>query len=201
MSSDRFLPVVVKSTVVPGTTDTVVRGELEAASGKSLGSFGLGMNAEFLREGAAVADFMEPDRIVLGYEDETTLSALEQLYAVWDCDKIRVNTRTAELIKYANNALLATQISAINEIANLAEAIGDIDMIEVAQGLHLDRRWNPVTDLGQLWPTFSPTWCQGADSVAAACQKTCVLCSISAKDPVCPCKCCGRLSTSTTRSP
>ena len=62
--------VVVKSTVVPGTTDTVVRGILERASGRRAGSFGLCMNPEFLREGSAVADFMEPDRIVIGQWDD-----------------------------------------------------------------------------------------------------------------------------------
>jgi UDPglucose 6-dehydrogenase/GDP-mannose 6-dehydrogenase len=151
-SSARFLSVVVKSTVIPTTTDTVVRTELEAISGIARCAFGLGMNPEFLREGTAVDDFMNPDRIVLGYEDEPTLAALEELYAPWDCDKLHVNTRTAELIKYANNALLATQISAINELANLADAIGDIDIMEVVSGLHLDRRWNPLTPQGRLWP-------------------------------------------------
>jgi UDPglucose 6-dehydrogenase len=71
---DDYLSVIVKSTVVPGTTDTVVREEIEAASGKRLGEgFGLGMNPEFLREGEAIEDFMEPDRIVFGHEDAVTL--------------------------------------------------------------------------------------------------------------------------------
>ncbi len=145
---DRFLSVVVKSTVVPGTTDTVVREAIEAASGKRFPAFGLGMNPEFLREGEAIEDFMAPDRIVLGHEDPETLARLELLYAPWTVDKLRVNSRTAELIKYANNALLATQISAINEIANLAAAIGGIDVMDVAQGVHLDKRWNPITAAG-----------------------------------------------------
>lgn len=144
--SDRFLSVVVKSTVVPATTDTVVREALEQASGKTLGAFGLGMNPEFLREGEAIEDFMEPDRIVLGHEDPETLSRLEALYAPWDVDKVAVNTRTAELIKYANNAILATQISAMNEIANLAAAVGGIDVLDVVNGVSLDKRWNPILD-------------------------------------------------------
>jgi UDPglucose 6-dehydrogenase/GDP-mannose 6-dehydrogenase len=141
---DRYLSVVVKSTVVPGTTDTVLRREIEAASGLRFGGFGLGMNPEFLREGEAVADFMHPDRIVLGHDDARTLALLEELYAPWDCDKLRVNSRTAEMMKYANNALLAVQISAVNEIANLAAATGGIDAMEVMRGVHLDRRWNPI---------------------------------------------------------
>ncbi|MGH7905368.1 MAG: UDP-glucose dehydrogenase family protein [Candidatus Binataceae bacterium] len=151
-SGGGFMSVIVKSTVIPGTTGGVVRGELEAASGKRLGDFGLGMNPEFLREGEAIGDFMEPDRIVMGHEDERALAALEELYSPWDCDKLRVNTRTAELIKYANNALLATQISAINEIANLAAALGDIDIMDVVRGIHLDKRWNPIGIGGRQSP-------------------------------------------------
>jgi UDPglucose 6-dehydrogenase/GDP-mannose 6-dehydrogenase len=145
-STDRFLSVVVKSTTVPGTTDTVVKREIESASGRSFPAFGLGMNPEFLREGEAIEDFMEPDRIVLGYEDARTLELLEALYRPWDVDKIRVNARSAEMIKYANNALLATQISAINEIANVAAALGGIDVMDVVRGVHADKRWNPIRD-------------------------------------------------------
>lgn len=147
---DDYLSVIVKSTVVPGTTDTVIREEIEAASGKRLGEgFGLGMNPEFLREGEAIEDFMEPDRIVFGYEDYKTLMRLRELYKLWNVDKLEVNTRTAELIKYANNCLLATQISAVNELANLAAAMGGVDVMEVMAGVHLDRRWNPILGEGQ----------------------------------------------------
>jgi UDPglucose 6-dehydrogenase/GDP-mannose 6-dehydrogenase len=141
---DRHISVVVKSTVVPGTTDTVVRIAIEQASGKAFSAFGLGMNPEFLREGDAISDFSAPDRIVLGYEDPQTLERLEELYAPWDVDKLRVNTRTAEMVKYANNALLATQISAVNEIANLAAALGGIDVMDVVAGVQMDKRWNPI---------------------------------------------------------
>lgn len=144
-----YMSVIVKSTVVPGTTDTVVREEIEAASGKTLGEgFGLGMNPEFLREGEAIEDFMDPDRIVFGHEDAQTLGCLRELYMPWDVDKVEVNTRTAEMIKYANNCLLATQISAVNEMANLAAAVGKIDVMDVMAGVHLDRRWNPVVEPG-----------------------------------------------------
>lgn len=149
---ESFLPVVVKSTVIAGTTDTVVRAEIEAASGKKLGRFGLGMNPEFLREGEAVEDFMKPDRIVLGHEDPGTLAFLEALYEPWPVDKLRVNCRTAELIKYSNNALLALQISAVNEIANLAASLGGIDMLDVVRGVHLDKRWSPIEDGRRLSP-------------------------------------------------
>ena len=150
--NDRDLSVVVKSTVPPGTTDTIVRSEISQMTGRDIPSFGLGMNPEFLREGDAVADFMEPDRIVLGHEDERTLARLEELYAPWPAPKLRMNTRSAELLKYANNALLATQVSAINEIANLAAALGGIDIVEVVEGVHMDARWNPPVGSGTTPP-------------------------------------------------
>jgi len=130
--------VVVKSTVVPGTTDGPVRRRLEDASGLRAGvGFGLGMNPEFLTEGQAVADFMRPDRIVLGALDERTHALLEALYAGFeDAPKIRCNTRTAEMIKYASNALLATAISFSNEIARLCARVGGADVVDVMRGVH-----------------------------------------------------------------
>jgi UDPglucose 6-dehydrogenase/GDP-mannose 6-dehydrogenase len=142
-AASRFVAVVVKSTVVPGTTDGLVRSVLEESSGMKLGRFGLGMNPEFLREGNAVEDFMNPDRIVLGHEDAETRRLLGELYLPWSCEKLEVNTRTAEMIKYANNCLLATQISAVNELANLCARIGNVDVLQVMAGVHLDKRWNP----------------------------------------------------------
>lgn len=147
-TTSRFLAVVVKSTVVPGTTDTFVREILERSSGKTLGQFGLGMNPEFLREGNAIEDFMNADRIVLGHEDEQTRALLEEVYRSWSCEKLAVNTRTAEMIKYANNCLLATQISAVNELANLCFEIGQVDVQQVMAGVHLDKRWNPTSLAG-----------------------------------------------------
>ncbi len=130
--------VVVKSTVVPGTTDGPVREALEAASGKRAGEgFGLGTNPEFLTEGTAVADFMHPDRIVIGGIDASTLDALAQLYAGFhDVPVVRTNNSTAEMIKYASNSLLATMISFSNEIADLCSAIGGIDARDVMTGVH-----------------------------------------------------------------
>jgi len=151
-NNNQFISVIVKSTVIPGTTDTVVRNEIEKSSKKSLGTFGLGMNPEFLREGNAISDFMLPDRIVMGFEDEKTLSILEELYSPWEIDKVRVNCRTAELIKYANNVILATQISTINEIANFATKLGKINISDVVKGVHLDKRWNPIINNSRLNP-------------------------------------------------
>ena len=143
--------VVVKSTVVPGTTDGVVVPILERASGKRAGrDFGVGMNPEFLTEGEAVADFMQPDRIVCGGIDERTQDALEELYAPFpDAPVIRTNDGTAEMIKYASNAMLATLISFSNELANLGASLGGIDTVEVMNGLHLGRYLSSVLDDGQ----------------------------------------------------
>ena len=130
--------VVVKSTVVPGTTDGPVRRALEAGSGRRAGrDFGLGMNPEFLTEGQAVADFMHPDRIVLGGVDGRTHALLEALYEGFEgAPRIKTNPRTAEMIKYASNALLATAISFSNEIARLCAKVGGVDVVDVMRGVH-----------------------------------------------------------------
>ena len=150
--------VVVKSTVVPGTTDAIIVPILEKTSGKKAGSdFGVGMNPEFLREGEAVKDFMEPDRIVLGGIDEKSISMLEQLYRVFDTVKlVKTNNKTAEMIKYASNSLLATMISFSNEIANLCSASGDVDVVDVMRGVHMDKRLTPIMPNGKrIIPAFT----------------------------------------------
>jgi UDPglucose 6-dehydrogenase len=155
---DGYHVVVVKSTVVPGTTDQVVLPILEEASGKLAGAdFGVGMNPEFLREGEAVGDFMTPDRIVLGGHDERTLDALAELYAPFTgADVIRTSNKTAEMIKYAANSLLATLISFSNEIGNLCAALGGIDVVDAMEGVHLDKRLSPIlADGARLTPAFT----------------------------------------------
>jgi UDPglucose 6-dehydrogenase len=149
-SSERHT-VVVKSTVVPGTTEDVVGPLLEQASGRTVGSdIGLGMNPEFLREGVAVDDFMDPDRIVIGGVDDESVATIERLYEGFEGVQIvRTTPSTAEMIKYSNNALLATLISFSNEIANLAANVG-VDSVDVMAGLHLDRRLSPRAADGTL---------------------------------------------------
>jgi UDPglucose 6-dehydrogenase len=135
--------VVVKSTVVSGTTENVVVPLLESSSGKKAGAeFGVCMNPEFLREGKAFFDFFNPDRIVIGELDKRSGDALHKLYGDFKCPIIRTNPRTAEMIKYASNAFLATKISFINEIGNICKRL-DIDVYEVANGIGLDRRISP----------------------------------------------------------
>lgn len=135
---DSYHLVVVKSTVVPGTTDGMVLTTLQQCSDRQAGpDFGVGMNPEFLTEGVAIRDFLNPDRIIIGGIDQRSQQTLRQMYACFpDVPVMETNTRTAELIKYASNALLATMISFSNEIANLSVALGGIDCIEVMKGLH-----------------------------------------------------------------
>ena len=137
--------VVVKSTVVPGTTEGLVRQSLEKASGRTAGrDFGLGCNPEFLTEGQAVADFMNPDRIVIGGLDQRSRDTLEELYRGFPgVPLVSTNLRTAELIKYASNALLATSISFANEIADLCRALGGVDAMQVMKGVHLSNYLSP----------------------------------------------------------
>jgi UDPglucose 6-dehydrogenase len=145
---DNYHLVVVKSTVVPGTTENTVKPLLEKHSNKTCGSdFGLCMNPEFLREGSAVHDAQHPDRIVIGEHDKKSGDTLQTLYQKLHHGEtiptVRTNLPTAELIKYANNAFLATKISYINTIANICEKILGADVTTVAQAIGLDQRINP----------------------------------------------------------
>ena len=161
-TTDKFISVIIKSTVIPTTTDTFVKNIIEKSSGKKLGEFGLGMNPEFLKEGDAINDFMKPDRVVIGFEDEATKQILEEIYSPWGCLKICVNTRTAEMIKYTNNTLLACIISINNELANIATEIGDIDYNNVIDGVISDKRWSPTIDGKIITPTITSYFTPGA---------------------------------------
>jgi len=154
---DNYHVVVVKSTVPPGTTDEVVLPILEKFSGKKAGKdFGVGMNPEFLREGCAIEDFMNPDRIVIGGIDKKTISKISELYEVFKgVDALTTNNKTAEMIKYALNSLLATLITFTNEIANICALTKDVDVKNVMEGVHLDKRFNPISGGGsRLKPGF-----------------------------------------------
>jgi UDPglucose 6-dehydrogenase len=130
--------LVMKSTVPVGTGEKVMA-DLEA-----LGAAGItyASNPEFLREGAAIQDFLEPDRIVIGAFREEDAVAVERLYRGIDTDVVRTSVPTAEMVKYASNAFLATKISFINEIANVCEQVG-ADVKTVAHGMGLDHRIGP----------------------------------------------------------
>jgi UDPglucose 6-dehydrogenase/GDP-mannose 6-dehydrogenase len=133
--------VVVKSTVVPGTTRETIIPALEESSGMRSGvDFGVAVNPEFLTEGTAVVDFLRPDRIVVGTEDSEVAKRVSDLYRpLGEVPTIITTLSTAELIKYASNTLLATLISFSNEMADLASSVGDIDIVEVMAGVHSSR--------------------------------------------------------------
>lgn len=168
---DGYHVVIVKSTVVPGTTEDVVLPILEEFSGKKAGvDFGVGMNPEFLKEGEAIADFMEPDRIVLGGIDEQTIDKLDELYHCFpDTDKVRTSPRTAEMIKYAANSLLATLISFSNEIANLCTKVGNVDVVDVLRGVCLDKRFSPIMEDGRRVTPSMVTYVEAGCGFGGSC--------------------------------
>ena len=142
--------VINKSTVPVGTGDWVADVINRRRHGKAL-NFSVVSNPEFLREGSAINDFMNPDRVVLGSEDQSAASRVAQLYQPLRCTIMTTDLRTAEMIKYASNAFLATRISFINEIANICEELG-ADVREVARGMGLDKRIGPqFLDAGLGW--------------------------------------------------
>jgi UDPglucose 6-dehydrogenase len=138
-----FKVIVDKSTVPVGTADRVRETVAQklAARGANL-PFAVVSNPEFLKEGAAVEDFMRPDRIVIGADDERAIALLRAVYAPFQRNHERVlvmDVRSAELTKYAANAMLATRISFMNELANLADRLG-ADIEHVRQGIGADPR-------------------------------------------------------------
>jgi UDPglucose 6-dehydrogenase len=134
-------PIIVnKSTVPVGTAETVDHILRQEAS--DLGELPVVSNPEFLREGTAIEDFMKPDRVVLGCRDREAAQRVAGLYGSLDAPVLIADPETAEMIKYASNAFLATKISFINEIASVCEGVG-ADVNQVAQGMGLDRRIGP----------------------------------------------------------
>lgn len=135
--------VVAKSTIPPGTTENLILPIIEMYSRKKAGAeFGVCMNPEFLREGEAVHDSLNPDRIIIGEYDERSGDVLEYLYRGYDCPKMRCDIKTAEMIKYASNSLLATKITFANEFSRICEKF-NVDVYEVMRGVGLDFRINP----------------------------------------------------------
>jgi UDPglucose 6-dehydrogenase len=142
---DDYHVIVVKSTVIPGTTEETLIPIIESASGTVEGEdFGVVVNPEFQREGTAVEDFMEPDKIVLGSDgDQRALDRMAELYEPivleWDVPVVETARREAEMIKYANNAFLAAKVSLINDLGNICKEFG-VDAYAVADALGKDDR-------------------------------------------------------------
>jgi len=147
---DRYHLVVVRSTVVPGTSRNLVGRIITEVSGKIPGKdFGLCMQPEFLAEGRSIEDTLKPDRIVIGEFDERSGEMLQEFYEYFygdhlkNCPILRMNLESAELVKYGNNCLLSTKISYANEFANFAELVPNVDISQVMKGVGLDYRINP----------------------------------------------------------
>ncbi len=144
--------IVIKSSVVPQTTEKTIIPLLEKESNLSEGKdFFVAVNPEFLREGTAIYDFKNPDRIVIGYSHKKSKECLSDLYSSFLCPKIYTSRTAAEMIKYASNSFLATKISFINEIGNICKKIG-IDTYEVADGMGYDKR------IGRAFLNSGPGW-------------------------------------------
>jgi UDPglucose 6-dehydrogenase len=141
--------IINKSTVPIGTGDWVA-GIIERHKKHDM-AFAVVSNPEFLREGSGVHDFMSPDRVVLGSTDRNAAETVAQLYLSLQCPILITDLRTAEMIKYASNAFLATKISFINEISSICERLG-ADVKVVARGMGLDKRIGPsFLDAGIGW--------------------------------------------------
>jgi len=135
--------IIIKSTVIPGTTQNVILPILQRISGKNVGKdFGLLTNPEFLRETMAVNDTLHPHVIVLGGDNDTFLKKVRRFYSNLhhSVPIVLTNYSTAEIIKYANNSFLATKISFINQIASICEEIPDTNIDDVAKTIGLDPR-------------------------------------------------------------
>lgn len=134
--------VVVKSSVIPGTTESVVLPLIEKFSGKRAGiDFGICMNPEFLKEGQAVNDFLLPKDtgIVIGEFDQKSGDLISKIYEGFDAELLRTSIRVAEMIKYARNCYLAKDVSFANEIANICQRLG-VDYLDVKKGMKMDVR-------------------------------------------------------------
>lgn len=136
--------VAVKSTVIPGTTEETVAPLLAGTSGKTVGEdLHVAMNPEFLREGSAVGDFRDPDKVVVGARTELARERLRDVFSPLLADSeaalVETGIREAETIKYANNAFLAAKVSLINDIGNVCKEYG-VDAYEVADAIGLDDR-------------------------------------------------------------
>ncbi|MDD3488181.1 MAG: UDP-glucose/GDP-mannose dehydrogenase family protein [Candidatus Pacebacteria bacterium] len=135
---EEYKIIVNKSTVPVGTGEWVQK-EIKKYY---QGNFSVVSNPEFLREGSALKDFLKPDRIIIGAEDNKSKKIMLEIYSKIEAPLLVVDIKSAELIKYAANAFLATKISFINEIANLCEKING-DVVKVAEGIGLDKRIGP----------------------------------------------------------
>ncbi|HEX8506038.1 MAG TPA: nucleotide sugar dehydrogenase [Hymenobacter sp.] len=153
-SEGDFKVIVTKSTVPPSTVSAKVKPVVDELNRQYNKPVGLASNPEFLREGYAWDDFMNPDRVVIGVEDEQSKELLNQIYLPFNAPVHYVSFNSAEFIKYLSNTLLSTLISFSNEMAMIAEHIGDIDVPSAFKILHQDKRWSgtPAAMASYVYP-------------------------------------------------
>lgn len=147
----KFRVLVTKSTIPPSTTEEKIYPYVKS-KGEISEHIGIANNPEFLREGHCFKDFMEADRIVLGINDERSKEMLVSLYKPMNVPIKCVTYSTGEFIKYLSNTLLATLISYSNEMAEVAENIGGIEVAEAFKILHMDKRWNNCNMTSYVYP-------------------------------------------------
>lgn len=141
VEDNKFKVIITKSTVPPSTVTKKVKPYVEEKLSQLNRDVGFASNPEFLREGFCWEDFIEPDRIVLGVEDERSKTILNKIYEPFNAPIRYVSYNSAEFIKYLSNTLLSTLISYSNEMSMIADGIGDINIPEAFKILHEDKRW------------------------------------------------------------
>ena len=151
IDDSRFRVVVTKSTIPPSTTSEKIYPYVKSKGEKAL-HIGVANNPEFLREGYCWDDFIHADRIVIGCNDETSREMLTSLYEPLQVPIKCVSHNTGEFIKYLSNTLLATMISYSNEMAQVADTIGDIEIADAFRILHMDRRWGGCNMKSYVYP-------------------------------------------------
>ncbi len=151
IADEKFRVMVVKSTVPPGTTAERVAPYVKE-KGEKAAFISVANNPEFLREGHCWEDFIHADRIVLGCDQGKAEEMLKKLYEPMDVPVFCVSHNTGEFIKYLSNTLLATMISYSNEMARIADSIGNIETAEAFRILHMDRRWDGCQMTSYVYP-------------------------------------------------
>ena len=151
IKDDKFRVLVTKSTIPPSTTAEKIYPFVKS-KGEIAENIGVANNPEFLREGHCWKDFIEADRIVLGCNDEKSKEMLISLYKPLNIPVKCVSHSTGEFIKYLSNTLLATLISYSNEMAQVADSIGGIEISEAFKILHMDKRWNNCDMTSYVYP-------------------------------------------------
>jgi len=154
VEDDKFKVIITKSTVPPSTVSKKIIPYVEKKMEEVNRNVGFASNPEFLREGYCWEDFIEPDRIVLGVQDEVSKEVLNRIYKPFNAPIHYVSYNSAEFIKYLSNTLLSTLISYSNEMSMIADHIGDINIPQAFRILHEDKRWfgNPASMAKYVYP-------------------------------------------------